>query len=135
MLCWVCLGVFGFWFHLYDKLIEKEKELFEDIKELKRKNESLTAEVINKRKEEEEEEVDYTEFGFCHKCNRSLTEDDFGMGKGMCESCCCEEEEVKEEEEKDVCIRCKREKLSEHEFWFPVGNGEYLCCGCGMSYM
>ncbi len=94
--------------HLYDKLIEKS---------------------------ESKEEVDYTEFGFCHKCNRSLTEDDFGMGKGMCESCCCEEEEVKEEEKKDVCKSCKREKLSEHEFWFPVGNGEYLCCGCGMSYM
>ncbi len=39
------------------------------------------------------------------------------------------------EEKKDVCKSCKREKLSEHEFWFPVGNGEYLCCGCGMSYM
>ncbi len=73
--------------------------------------------------------------------NKKLKEEQFdnmeelAKTDGMCESCCCEEEEVKEEEKKDVCKSCKREKLSEHEFWFPVGNGEYLCCGCGMSYM
>ena len=91
---------------LNEKLQEENKELFEDIKELKRKNESLTREVINKRKKEEEEEE--------------------------------EEEEVKKEEvKKEVCKMCGREKLSEHELWFPVknldGTKSFLCCGCGMS--
>jgi hypothetical protein len=115
-----------------DKIPKLEKQierLTKALKQSKKENKKLKEEIKELKKEEEVDD----DFGFCHQCNRSLTEDDFAMGKGMCESCCCKEEE---EEKKEVCKMCKKEKLSEHEVWFPVknldGTKSFLCGGCGL---
>jgi chromosome segregation ATPase len=141
-----------------DKIPKLEKQierLTKALKQSKSENKKLKKEVemktrwfdqcLNEKEKLEEENKELTQevmtkFGFCHKCNRSLTEDDFAMGKGMCESCCCEEEEKeeekKEEVKKEVCKMCGAEKLMECEIWFPVknldGTKSFLCGSCGL---